>query len=134
MFTNSTVGGKALHLAEMIAHGKIAGVDLIKIPAASVVTTAAYDAHVAALGGLEELLDMTLEVGDTSQLEKSAPPSKVPVAMTNFCKLASTSIWNHALPPRTDLLFAPRPQQKTKGLLRLQGSMRRTLTCRVVRF
>lgn len=70
IFTNSTVGGKALHLAEMIAHGKIAGVDLIKIPAASVVTTAAYDAHVAALGGLEQLLDMTLEVGDTSQLER----------------------------------------------------------------
>lgn len=70
LFSNATVGGKALHLAEMIAHARLAGADSIRVPAASVVTTQAYDAHVAALGDLEALLTATLESGDVSALPR----------------------------------------------------------------
>jgi pyruvate,water dikinase len=55
VFQTSVVGGKALHLAEMIA----ASTAEITVPPAAAVTTWAYDAYVASLGlekALEELL------------------------------------------------------------------------------
>ncbi len=73
VFANALVGGKASHLAEMIAHAKVAGGGddaargLVRVPAASVVTTRAYDAHIAALG-LEAQLQQVLASGDVAQL------------------------------------------------------------------
>jgi phosphoenolpyruvate synthase/pyruvate phosphate dikinase len=70
VFTNATVGGKALHLAELIAHAKVAGDGsdaILRVPSASVCTTHAYNAHIASLG-LEQELARILATGDVAAL------------------------------------------------------------------
>lgn len=61
IFSNAVVGGKALHLAELTQLGE-------RVPAASVCTTHAYDAHVRALPGLEDECRNVLRSGDAAQL------------------------------------------------------------------
>ena len=69
LMKNSVVGGKALHLAEMIVQAsKEPTSGLIQVPKACVLTTYAYDSFVEELGLEKELVDILASADNSSDV------------------------------------------------------------------